>query len=119
MCCAHLKHSHGHHHCTGEFDEPVGEIDVDDDGVARPLCAMLNDASSEGGPLEQFENSDIPPVTTTELAAGISSVSTSNPEEGHRLALARQAIGLNMAYLEAMRAGVEPDDSVTTVPQVC
>jgi hypothetical protein len=91
---------------------------VDEMGIARPTCALPTEFSEQAGPLPDLDNSDIPPVHGGQVAAAISSVNTSSPEEGHRLALARQVIGLNMAYLEAMRAGAKPGDADTTVPQV-
>lgn len=103
---------------AGAFNEPVGDIVVDDEGVARPICALPTDASEEAGTLPENVLAGITAISGGNAAAAISSMETTSPEEGHRLALARQAIGLNMAYLEAMRAGEKPADADATVPQV-
>jgi hypothetical protein len=91
---------------------------VDAEGIARPTCALPTEVTTVTEALPSLDIAAIPVVLGGNPSAAISSNETTDPEEGHRLALARQVVGLNMAYLEAQRAGVKPADADTTVPQV-
>jgi hypothetical protein len=108
-----------HVRCAGPVDEPVGDITVDAEGIARPTCALPTEVTTVVEQIPSLDVAAIPVVLGGQPSASISSNETTDPEEGHRLALARQVVGLNMAYLEAQRAGVKPADADTTVPQVC